>query len=187
MLINMDQAGDIGSRADDVLLLGKCDEVVRELCQALGDDWVEDLDAAWKETEKYAKKEEEGETKQVEGLAGGESTAVTKDEEVLAESKLLHDEVEKLTQQIETALKLDQVPPKSDDGHVSPSLEEKSGDDLPSESTQVAAATGDSSDPHATEEQPKAEEVKDSASEKTGGETTEVPQTEAKPPAEGKL
>ncbi|KAI0086449.1 DHS-like NAD/FAD-binding domain-containing protein, partial [Irpex rosettiformis] len=50
ILINMDQAGDIGTRADDVLLLGKCDDVVRQLCEALGEDWVNDLDVAWKET-----------------------------------------------------------------------------------------------------------------------------------------
>ena len=31
VLINLDFAGDIGTRADDVLLLGKCDSIVRDL------------------------------------------------------------------------------------------------------------------------------------------------------------
>ena len=53
VLINMTPAGDIGERADDVTLLGRSDELVRALCEALGDDWVRELDAMWAETEKY--------------------------------------------------------------------------------------------------------------------------------------
>ncbi|KZT12086.1 NAD-dependent deacetylase sirtuin-2 [Laetiporus sulphureus 93-53] len=49
VLINLDHVGDFGSRPDDVICLGKCDHVVRELCKELG--WEEELDAAWKETE----------------------------------------------------------------------------------------------------------------------------------------
>ncbi|CCM03508.1 uncharacterized protein FIBRA_05642 [Fibroporia radiculosa] len=49
VLINLDAVGDLGSRGDDVLCLGKCDEVVRDLCKALG--WEAELDAAWKATE----------------------------------------------------------------------------------------------------------------------------------------
>ena len=33
VLINMEPAGDIGSRPDDVVLLGRCDEVIRELAR----------------------------------------------------------------------------------------------------------------------------------------------------------
>jgi NAD+-dependent protein deacetylase SIR2 len=106
VLINMDRAGDIGSRADDVFLPGKCDEVIRELCEALGPDWVEDLDAAWKETEKYASKE----VQETAEAGGTETTAVVKDEKEHAESRDLHDEVEKLTQQVEKALQIGKVP-----------------------------------------------------------------------------
>ena len=62
VLINLDQVGDIGSRPDDVVLLGQCDDIVRELCKELG--WEEDLNKLWAETEETvlteqpAKKEE---------------------------------------------------------------------------------------------------------------------------------
>ncbi|CDO77133.1 hypothetical protein BN946_scf184657.g8 [Trametes cinnabarina] len=36
VLIHMDFAGDIGMRSDDVLLLGKCDDIIRDLCKELG-------------------------------------------------------------------------------------------------------------------------------------------------------
>lgn len=48
MLINLERVGDFGSRSDDVILLGKCDEVVRDLAKALG--WEEELERAWEET-----------------------------------------------------------------------------------------------------------------------------------------
>lgn len=103
VLINMDQAGDIGTRSDDVLLLGKSDEIVRQLCAALGEDWVEELDAVWKETEKYAGKEQDEEKV-------AETTAATKDEKVLAESEALQDEVDKLTKAVEKSLQIGEVP-----------------------------------------------------------------------------
>lgn len=49
VLINLDLVGDFGSRPDDVVCLGKCDDVVRDLCKELG--WADELEAAWKETE----------------------------------------------------------------------------------------------------------------------------------------
>ncbi|RDX42636.1 DHS-like NAD/FAD-binding domain-containing protein [Lentinus brumalis] len=49
VLINLDFAGDIGTRADDVLLLGRCDTIVRDLCRELG--WEETLDSEWAKTE----------------------------------------------------------------------------------------------------------------------------------------
>ena len=48
VLINLDSVGDFGSRPDDVVCLGRCDDVVRDLCAALG--WADELEAAWKET-----------------------------------------------------------------------------------------------------------------------------------------
>ncbi|KAI0632356.1 DHS-like NAD/FAD-binding domain-containing protein [Trametes polyzona] len=49
VLINMDFAGDIGMRSDDVLLLGRCDDVVRDLCRELG--WEAALEHEWARTE----------------------------------------------------------------------------------------------------------------------------------------
>lgn len=57
MLINMEKVSDLGSNPDDVVLLGKCDEIVVELCKKLG--WDEELQKLWKETEMAT--EEEGE------------------------------------------------------------------------------------------------------------------------------
>ena len=48
MLINLEEAGDLGTRQDDVLLLGKCDDVVKELATELG--WLKELKATWAET-----------------------------------------------------------------------------------------------------------------------------------------
>lgn len=47
--INMDLVGDIGSRPNDVACLGRCDDVVRDLCRELG--WEEELNRAWNLTE----------------------------------------------------------------------------------------------------------------------------------------
>ncbi|KAF8956510.1 DHS-like NAD/FAD-binding domain-containing protein [Flammula alnicola] len=49
VLINLDLVGDFGSRADDVILLGKCDDIVKDLCKELG--WEEELIRLWNETE----------------------------------------------------------------------------------------------------------------------------------------
>jgi len=49
VLINLDHVGDFGSRTDDVVLLGKCDDVVRDLCKELG--WENELTRLWAETE----------------------------------------------------------------------------------------------------------------------------------------
>lgn len=49
VLINLDHVGDFGSRADDVILLGKCDEIVMELSRELG--WEKELLRLWKQTE----------------------------------------------------------------------------------------------------------------------------------------
>ena len=48
VLINLERVGGLGSRADDVLLLGDCDTGIRRLASALG--WKEDLELLWKET-----------------------------------------------------------------------------------------------------------------------------------------
>ena len=48
VLINLDRVGGIGSRTDDVVVLGKCDDVVKELCELLG--WGDELEKAWAET-----------------------------------------------------------------------------------------------------------------------------------------
>jgi NAD-dependent histone deacetylase SIR2 len=48
VLMNLERVGDFASSSDDVLLLGKCDEMVRVLCRELG--WEEELDDLWMAT-----------------------------------------------------------------------------------------------------------------------------------------
>ncbi|KAL8961188.1 MAG: hypothetical protein Q9193_002223 [Seirophora villosa] len=48
LLVNSERVGGLGSRADDVLLLGDCDEGIRKLALAIG--WLEELEALF---EKY--------------------------------------------------------------------------------------------------------------------------------------
>lgn len=50
VLINQERVGSLGTRADDVLLLGDCDSGVRMLAAAM--DWHEELEALWAETNK---------------------------------------------------------------------------------------------------------------------------------------
>ncbi|KAJ7143548.1 class I sirtuins SIR2 family protein [Mycena crocata] len=52
VLINLDLVGSIGKRPNDVVLLGKCDDIVRKLCSKLG--WEAELDALWAKTEAKA-------------------------------------------------------------------------------------------------------------------------------------
>lgn len=125
VLINMDEAGDIGTRSDDVLLLGKSDEIVRQLCAALGEDWVEELDAVWKETEIYARKDED-EEKEVA------TAAASKDEKVLAESEALEDEVDKLTKAVEKSLQIGKVP-TDDSSATEQKIVEKERSPVPAE------------------------------------------------------
>lgn len=60
VLINLDHVGDFGSRADDVILLGKCDEIVTELCKEL--EWEQELLQLWEKTEATVLKDEPKET-----------------------------------------------------------------------------------------------------------------------------
>lgn len=87
LLINLESVGDIGSRSDDVLLLGDCDAGVRKLASALG--WLDELEALWEET-KSNKYEDERRQSQLKK---------TKDE-------VLEGEIEKLTAEVKKSLKI---------------------------------------------------------------------------------
>ncbi|KAH8818682.1 Sir2 family histone deacetylase Hst2 [Flagelloscypha sp. PMI_526] len=87
VLVNLDKVGDFGSRGDDVLLLGKCDDIVIELAQALG--WEKELRNLWDQTALPEGSEEAGTT------TADPATDVA-------------EEVEKLTQKIGQALELNE-------------------------------------------------------------------------------
>ena len=86
ILINQEIVGGLGSRADDVLLLGECDAGVRKLADALG--WLDELEDLWQQSNpsKEAQKEQQLPPK-------------TRDEK-------LEEEVELLTADIDKTLKL---------------------------------------------------------------------------------
>jgi NAD-dependent histone deacetylase SIR2 len=89
LLINSEQVGGIGSRTDDVLLLGDCDGGVRKLAEALG--WLEELEALWATTAPPP----------LETASNGEETvAKTRDE-------MLQEEIDKITKDVEESLKLE--------------------------------------------------------------------------------
>jgi NAD-dependent histone deacetylase SIR2 len=48
VLINLDKVGGIGSGKNDLVLLGKCDDIIRDLAKELG--WEEELDKEWAAT-----------------------------------------------------------------------------------------------------------------------------------------
>jgi len=89
VLINKEVVGSLGSRKDDVLILGDCDEGVRKLARACG--WEEELEEMWRGTAT----EGEGQSEKGEVKTG----ARPKDEE-------LEDEVEKLTREVGKTLSL---------------------------------------------------------------------------------
>lgn len=65
VLFNMEQVGDIGERADDVLELGPCDVGVLKFAEELG--WLEELNALWTE---MVGEEEVGRQRRRQGVAG---------------------------------------------------------------------------------------------------------------------
>lgn len=92
VLFNLEVVGDLGTRADDVIELGDCDSGVRKLADALG--WRDELEALWLEVGGKVNEKEAGRLKE-------ERKNMSKDE-------LLEAEIEKLTGEVDTALKLSQ-------------------------------------------------------------------------------
>lgn len=105
LLINQERVGGLGSRPDDVLVLGDCDEGVRKLVDALG--WREELETEWKNTNPDHGK-----------LKKQNSTPRTKDQK-------LEDEVEKLTRDIDKTLKVSEDHAKVLKDYLNGELEEE--------------------------------------------------------------
>jgi NAD-dependent histone deacetylase SIR2 len=85
VLMNHERVGDFGRSRHDVICLGNCDDLVKELCTELG--WIDELNSLW-------------------ALTHGEDV----EGEVLPpDADKLKDEVEKLTEDIGKKLALDDV------------------------------------------------------------------------------
>ena len=87
VLINLERVGGLGSRPDDVLLLGDCDAGVRRLATALG--WDKDLEALWKGTNHE------------EPTSDGDPKMAQRDKD-----KLLDDQITNLTREVDQSLKI---------------------------------------------------------------------------------
>ncbi|KAJ3503168.1 hypothetical protein NMY22_g18342 [Coprinellus aureogranulatus] len=94
VLINLDKVGDLGHRPDDVLLLGRCDQMVIDLCKELG--WEDRLRQLWAETELGA---ESGHEDTGEAVENEEQKEKEEEEQVQAE-------VDALTAAVEESLKI---------------------------------------------------------------------------------
>lgn len=89
VLINLERVGSLGSRADDVLLLGDCDSGVRTFAAAMG--WAEELETLWTESSETS------------------ITPAQKHSELLGQSfkdEYLDYQIAELTREVEQALKI---------------------------------------------------------------------------------
>ncbi len=86
VLFNLERVGSFGTQADDVMVLGDCDTGIRKLADELG--WREELEEAWRELvgDEEAERQMQGATKRVAAL---------------------HDEVNKLAEEVEEILHID--------------------------------------------------------------------------------
>ena len=105
LLINSERVGDMGSRADDVLLLEDCDSGVRKLAEACG--WLEELEALWATT------------------APAEDALAPKEQVKKSRDELLEDEIEKLTKEVDNTLKLGKAQHEWLETHVDNKLARK--------------------------------------------------------------
>jgi NAD-dependent histone deacetylase SIR2 len=88
VLFNMERVGHLGTRPDDVLELGSCDESMRKLAAELG--WGDELEALWR------------------GVVGDEE-AERQLKSQGTKNKEAQDEVEKLALEVESTLRLDEA------------------------------------------------------------------------------
>lgn len=124
VLINLERVGGLGSRSDDVLLLGDCDAGVRKLAAALG--WEAELDARWKET-----------------LPEGAHDHAGQDKMPKPKDKELDEQVADLTAEIDKALEISSL-------HTSHLREHLISDtdvaNFPVEGAQIIAEKGETTD-----------------------------------------
>ncbi|KAH0128968.1 NAD-dependent histone deacetylase SIR2, partial [Aureobasidium melanogenum] len=92
VLINMERVGGLGSRSDDVLLLGDCDDGVRRLAKAIG--WEDELEDLWAKTD----------PEYVPGKPIKTKDDIAKEEAKKSRDEKFQDEVDKLTKEVDKTL-----------------------------------------------------------------------------------
>ncbi|PTB64685.1 NAD-dependent deacetylase sirtuin-2 [Trichoderma citrinoviride] len=121
VLFNMEKVGSLGSRADDVLELGACDDGIRKLAGLLG--WTTELNDYWR------------------NLVGDEEADrqlrswTVRDEEI-------EDELQKLTGDIETVLKLEKEEDEEEKSDPTPEDNPSSGSSPETVTQNVHETTG---------------------------------------------
>jgi NAD-dependent histone deacetylase SIR2 len=130
VLFNMEKVGSLGSRVDDVLELGSCDNGIRRLAELLG--WTDELEDLWRNIigDEEAERQLRSQT--------------DRDEEI-------EDELQKLTGEIETVLKLDEEKDEDDEkdedvGENKKAEDEKVEDEKASNSAQTSKDVADTKD-----------------------------------------
>lgn len=96
VLINLERVGSLGSRTDDVLLLGDCDDGVCKLADACG--WLDELIELWESV--GGEVSDSHPARNAQGLR--ENHSKSKDEVVV-------DEINKLTSEIDKSLKISEA------------------------------------------------------------------------------
>ena len=86
VLINLDKVGGIGSGKNDLVLLGKCDDIIRDLARELG--WEDEVDEEWA------------------GTASSLDTHEATEEKDRADEAKLAVEIEKIVERVEGALSI---------------------------------------------------------------------------------
>ncbi|KAE9390462.1 NAD-dependent deacetylase sirtuin-2 [Gymnopus androsaceus JB14] len=129
VLINMETVGSFGEREDDVILLDKCDKVIKDLCKELG--WEEELVKIWEETADSTDSSSSTSSGTSESTAS--TTKSSKGEEKLEE------EVAKLAEKIQKQMALEEVT-----SGISEKQSSTSNDNAP---TEVASESAESEAP----------------------------------------
>ncbi|TQV97930.1 hypothetical protein V2A60_006356 [Cordyceps javanica] len=151
VLFNMERVGQIGDRTDDVLSLGPCDDGVRQLATELG--WRDELEKMWR------------------GIVGDEE-AEKQLRSQKERSQEVDEEVQKLTEDVETVLKIHDDESASNETTASKSHQSEEAEPSDDSSTgrvvttaekEVSAERGETSAPAAGTPSDKALDAKDSS------------------------
>ncbi|KDQ62703.1 hypothetical protein JAAARDRAFT_30602 [Jaapia argillacea MUCL 33604] len=133
VLINLDHVGNFGTRSDDVVYLGKCDDAVRELCKHLG--WEKELEEEWEKTKAGLEVEAKAADATLKAEKAGEGKEPVPTKAKGDES--LKEEVDELTERIgaslavsgpEAAVKTEVKPEGIDAPELSKEINAQSGD-----------------------------------------------------------
>ncbi|KAM0521827.1 hypothetical protein ACHAPE_002389 [Trichoderma viride] len=139
VLFNMEKVGSLGSRVDDVLELGSCDNGIRRLAELLG--WTDELEDLWRNIigDEEAERQLRSQT--------------DRDEEI-------EDELQKLTGEIETVLKLDEEREENEDVEESKKAEDEKASNNAPATKDVADTKDDVATKEEKKDEPETEEAK---------------------------